>query len=329
MPRLHNVDLRLLRVFKAIVECGGLSAAQLELNVGQSTVSNHLAALESRLGYRLCLRGRQGFRLTEKGEIVYDMVRRLFMAMDEFESETGALRGELVGRLRFGILDAVATDPKTRLHQAFQRFNRRKNNVHVELSVHSPLDLQRLVMDGRLDAALGTFPQNVAGLRFTPLYDETQRFYCAPGHPFFDRDDADIAFEEMREMRIIARAHWTGAHMRKIPVDIPAATAFDEEAQLILIRSGGYLGYLPEHYAAPWVARGELRALFAERLTYASTFYVITRRARKETAVLGAFLNDLMEAYAVERRRRGRKGEADPAGVARRRTRRARSTIPG
>lgn len=328
MPRLHNVDLRLLRVFKAIVECGGLSAAQLELNVGQSTVSNHLAALESRLGYRLCLRGRQGFRLTEKGEIVYDMVRRLFMAMDEFESETGALRGELVGHLRFGILDAVSTDPKTRLHQAFRRFNQRKNAVHVELSVHSPRDLQHLVMDGRLDAALGTFPQNVAGLRFTPLYDETQRFYCAPGHPFFDRDDSDIAFEEMREMRVIARAHWTGAHMRKIPVDTPAATAFDEEAQLILIRSGSYLGYLPEHYAAPWVARGALRAVFAERLTYASTFYVITRRTRKETAVLGAFLSDLKEAYAVERRRRGRKGEADPAAARRRRIKRSRST-PG
>ena len=106
-------------------------------------------------------------------------------------------------------------------------------------------------------------------------------------------------------MRIIARAHWTGAHMRKIPVDTPAATAFDEEAQLILIRSGSYLGYLPEHYAAPWVARGELRAVLVERLTYASTFYVITRQARKETVVLGAFLSDLKEAYAVERRKTG------------------------
>ncbi len=34
LGQLGDMDLRLLRVFKAVVECGGMSAAELELNIG-------------------------------------------------------------------------------------------------------------------------------------------------------------------------------------------------------------------------------------------------------------------------------------------------------
>jgi DNA-binding transcriptional LysR family regulator len=35
--------LRLLRKLKAVAECGGMAAAELELNIGMSTVSRPLA----------------------------------------------------------------------------------------------------------------------------------------------------------------------------------------------------------------------------------------------------------------------------------------------
>ncbi|GLO29048.1 hypothetical protein PPUN12996_11040 [Pseudomonas putida] len=40
MIQLHDVDLKLLRVFTTIVRCGGFSAAQAALNAGQSTILN-------------------------------------------------------------------------------------------------------------------------------------------------------------------------------------------------------------------------------------------------------------------------------------------------
>ena len=39
LGQVSDTDLRLLQVFKAVVECGGLSAAELELNIGTSTVA--------------------------------------------------------------------------------------------------------------------------------------------------------------------------------------------------------------------------------------------------------------------------------------------------
>lgn len=64
MSALSNINLRLLRVFVTMAERGGYSAAQSELNIGLSTISSHMTALEERLGVRLCGRGRGGFRLT-------------------------------------------------------------------------------------------------------------------------------------------------------------------------------------------------------------------------------------------------------------------------
>ena len=40
-----------------------------------------------------------------------------------------------------------------------------------------------------------------------------------------------------------------------------AATVESMEAQLILVLSGAYIGYLPEHYAQSWVEQGRLRVL--------------------------------------------------------------------
>ncbi len=39
LSQLRDLDLQLLRLFVTVVECGGFSAAQGELGIGQSTIS--------------------------------------------------------------------------------------------------------------------------------------------------------------------------------------------------------------------------------------------------------------------------------------------------
>ena len=39
LGQISDMDLRLLRVFRAVVDCGGMAAAELELNIGTFTVS--------------------------------------------------------------------------------------------------------------------------------------------------------------------------------------------------------------------------------------------------------------------------------------------------
>ena len=87
LSSLSDIDIRLLRIFVTVTECGGFAASELELNIGRSTISKHIADLETRIGLILCNRGPAGFSLTEEGDQVLEATRRLLAHIDEFQSE--------------------------------------------------------------------------------------------------------------------------------------------------------------------------------------------------------------------------------------------------
>lgn len=154
-----NVDIRLLRVFDAVVRHRSFASAQAELNISQSTISNQITALEKRLGVSLCQRGRAGFALTERGRVIHAEAQQLFAALDEFSNAASAVRGRLVGKLRLGVVDSVVTDAQFRLPQAIARFDRLASAVSIELVQGSPQDLQAQVLEGQTQLAIGNRAQ--------------------------------------------------------------------------------------------------------------------------------------------------------------------------
>ena len=66
------------------------------------------------------------------------------------------------------------------------------------------------------------------------------------------------------------------------------------EALALLIFSGHHLGFLPQHFAAPYVAQGLLAPLNPAALCYNTNFCVVTRPRRQINAVTRAFLDDLL-----------------------------------
>jgi DNA-binding transcriptional LysR family regulator len=105
LGQLSDVDLRLLRVFKAVADCGGMAAAELELNVAMSTISRHVKDLETRLGLVLCRRGRAGFSLTPEGEQVYAATDQLLSATDSFRGSIHDLHRSLGGDLHVAVFE--------------------------------------------------------------------------------------------------------------------------------------------------------------------------------------------------------------------------------
>ena len=93
MRRLDNIDIRLLRIFVTLADCGGFADAQITLNLSQPTLSTHLAELEKRIGAQLCHRGRKQFRLTEVGQATYDAAQKLFRDLDDFGHRISAASG--------------------------------------------------------------------------------------------------------------------------------------------------------------------------------------------------------------------------------------------
>ncbi|MNM96228.1 HTH-type transcriptional regulator YjiE [compost metagenome] len=294
MIQLHDVDLKLLRVFATIVKCGGFSAAQAALNAGQSTISEQMTHLETRLGVKLCQRGRSGFRLTEQGVAVHEATQRLLAAVESFCLDADVLKQHITGKLNLGIIDSTITDPDSPLPRTAQRFVSRGHDAHLNVYVGAPAELEERVLDGRLHLAIGHFPIHVAGLSYQPLYREALGLFCGRRHPLFvSKAENSRLLEDVRNSRIVVRGYVQQYDLEQLGVSKAAATVENIEALAILIISGAYVGFLPVHYAEQWVKTGEMRRLPLNNLDPMSPFDAITRRGVTPPPILRAFLEDL------------------------------------
>jgi LysR family transcriptional regulator, regulator for bpeEF and oprC len=100
-------DIDDLRAFVAIVDSNGVTAAAHILRMPKSTISRKLAALESRMGFRLLERSSRSVRVTEAGTSVYHYAQRI---IDEVALLSEALKpGEVQGLLRVTCSFSMAT----------------------------------------------------------------------------------------------------------------------------------------------------------------------------------------------------------------------------
>ena len=76
------MELEQLRIFTAVADYGGFSAAARRLYISHSTTSRAVAALEEELGVKLLERGSHSIRLTPAGELLLGEARQLLAAAD-------------------------------------------------------------------------------------------------------------------------------------------------------------------------------------------------------------------------------------------------------
>jgi DNA-binding transcriptional LysR family regulator len=300
--QVQDSDLKLLRIFETIVQCGGFAAAQPVLNIGASSISEYVSQLETRLGLRLCERGRSGFRLTEKGADLHAVAQRLFGAIDTFQMEAGALRDELSGVLRLGIVEATLTDKNSPMPEAIRTFGRAAPAVKLKVQIDAPSSLEQHVLDGRLHLALGPFPAKIPGLEYTLLYREEQGLYCSSGHPLFARSNTRISPAVLSKHRLAARGYLGARELRMLHMTEAAASVDNVEGRAMLILSGNFIGFLPPHYAQPWVNDGSLARIDSRHYATHLDFHLITRKGGNSVRTVHAFLSHVSDANRPARK---------------------------
>jgi len=89
-----------LTAFVRVVDSGGFSAAGRRLNMSTTMVSNHVQALEDRLGARLLHRTTRKVSLTEVGKAYYDRCVQILADIEQADDIAGALQSTPRGTLR-------------------------------------------------------------------------------------------------------------------------------------------------------------------------------------------------------------------------------------
>lgn len=298
LGRVSDVDIRLLRVFRAVVACGGVSAAELELNIGRSTISRHLTDLELRLGVKLCDRGPGGFALTSEGEQILDASSGLLAAINSFQASVDEVHQRLSGQISIALFDKTVSNPRARLADAIAAFDDIAPEVVIELHKEPVNIIESELLSGRFDLAIIPTHRQSSSLDYFPLYEEQMYLYCGRGHALFGRPGADLRQAEVRRFKYAG----IGFHSPNMIVSqqlklTRSADVFDEEALAALVMSGRYLGFLPDHYAEAFVERGEMWRLRPDIYHYQSDHAAIVRRSPSPSRLVKEFLSCLRHAH--------------------------------
>lgn len=296
--QVGDADLRLLRIYRKVVECGGFSAAEVELNISRAAISMAMNDLETRLSLRLCQRGRSGFSLTDEGAEVYEATLQLLAAVEGFRTRVNSLHAQLKGELNIGITDNLVTMPEMHITTALSALKRRGPDVQINIRMTPPSDIELGVLDGRLHTGVIPTLKALPGLHYRALYEETSRLYCGVTHPLFDV--GEVSREVLKEHDAVMPAY---AQVPEIKTQLEplraAASATDREGIAFLILSGSYIGYLPTHFAERWVRAGRMRALMPETCHYVTRYSAITRKGAPPNLVLESYLEELDRLIAM------------------------------
>ena len=299
LGRVSDADIRLLRVFRTVTACGGLSAAELELNIGRSTISRHLSDLELRLGMKLCERGPAGFALTAEGERVLDASSRLMAAIDSFKSDLDEVHQRLTGHLSIALFDKTVTNPEARLPESIRRFERIAPQVTLEIHAEPVDAIQSGILSGRFNLAIVPTYRQSSRLRYYPLYTEQMYLYCGKDHPLYGIEDSTIQRRDIRQHKYAGIGFYSPnmevSHQLRLK---RSADVYDEEALAMLILSGCYLGFLPDHYARSFIERGAMRCLRPDLFHYQSDHAAILRHSPKPSRLDLVFLDCLRHTHA-------------------------------
>lgn len=287
---VSDTDIRLLRVFCVVVAAGGLSAATAELQADLSTVSRYLKELEDNVGVRLCNRGRSGFSLTAHGVVVHAAALELFRALTTFRENINTLHDDPIGELKLGVMDALLSDPQFRLAAALRAYRARAPRVQVSLSVNKPLDIERHILNGELDAGIVASVERPAGLSYHPLYRETSSLYCSQHHPLFRRQDPPIHLGDTATLDLVEDPYTDSLPMHGYAaVFRKAARADSLEGVALLVSSGDYVGFLPDHYAETFKGATAFRRIRPDLFSYEQGIDIVWRNGPMNPFVRGLF----------------------------------------
>lgn len=144
-----------LQYFVAVSETLHFTRAAERVHVAQPSLSQQIRALEKELGAELFSRARGNIALTDAGEALLPLARRILADADTARIEVQELAQLRRGRIRLGATPSVCTGL---LPEVLRAFRDRHPGIQLLVEESGSHDLVRALARGALDLALVVLP---------------------------------------------------------------------------------------------------------------------------------------------------------------------------
>ncbi|AVV44018.1 LysR substrate-binding domain-containing protein [Streptomyces sp. ID05-04B] len=244
-----------LQYFVAVAETRHFTRAADLVHVAQPSLSQQIKALERELGADLFLRARGNITLTDAGEALLPLARRILADTETARYEVQELVQLRGGRVRLGATPSVCTGL---LPDVLRAFHDRYPGVRLMIEEGGSHDLVRLLARGALDLALVVLPlpSPSPALTTVELLREDLVVVSSPEAPRPGRGRT-VRIADLEGERLVVFRH--GYDLRELTVAACRAEGFEPDfaveggemdAVLGFVRAGLGVAVVPRMVAA-------------------------------------------------------------------------------
>lgn len=249
------MQLQQLVYFLAVADARHFSRAAQQVHVAQPSLSQQIRALEKELGSDLFHRARGNITLTDAGEALLPLARRIVADSESARIEVQEVAGLRRGRVRLGATPSLCTGLLPRVLRAYRREH---PGIRLQIEEGGSRDLVGHLATGSLDLALIILPlqRHDPALATTELLSEELVVATAPDAPP-PTANPSIGIGELRDQPLVMFRH--GYDLREFTMAACRAEGFEPQfaveggemdAVLGMVEAGLGAAVLPSMVAA-------------------------------------------------------------------------------
>lgn len=179
------MELKYFRLIKTIVEEGSIANSSQRLFLTQSALSHQLRELEEHLGFKVFLRTRNNWELTQEGRELYRLANSLFRSIDDSFSTIKQLRDGEKGTIKFC---AECQSFSHKIPSFIQMMGMLYPEIEIEISLGATNQTVSQLRSDELDIAIVTYQPECEKLLTLPVFKDEIFALVHKEHPLNQLD---------------------------------------------------------------------------------------------------------------------------------------------
>jgi LysR family transcriptional regulator, low CO2-responsive transcriptional regulator len=274
------LDIYEMQIFLAAAETGSFSEAGRRLRMSQPAVSMQIRSLEKRLDVELFHRAGRHIRLSELGETLIPMARKLVNMSIHIEETISSLNGEVIGSLQ---LACSTTAGKYVLPKLIAGFIDLYPLTQVTCNVVSRGSALDMLLEGNAHVAITSLREISKELEYRPFTTDSVVLIVPPDHPWAELKT--IQPEQLTTVKYIRRELRSGTTqtvtegLAKLDIslhDLPIAMELgSSEAIRVAVSEGIGAAFVSYQAAEEGIAAGSVVEVKVKGLKIEQQLYMV------------------------------------------------------
>lgn len=297
------MQLEDLRYFVAVAQTRSFARGARAAHVSPPAISKAVQRLELALDVKLFERTTRRVALTDAGVTFLRRAQRVLQELADLEAELGLADVVPRGELRVGAMEVFSVQL---LPRAIAHLVRQHPEVTPLVYEMIPERMLIALEEGRLDIAFTIGARPTAGIQIRSLGRTPGVLVCGRSHPLYAK--GRVKPKDLAAHPFVVPRFWEAEHLAPLDQFPDAitrrvgATIELLQMEIELVRSGAYLGFLPEISVKRELEKHDLRKLSGLGTEVEFELQALTRQGARKPAAEELFERAVFEIENRARR---------------------------